>query len=451
MFDIKKIGVKKIITTIFVVSAIIAFMVFSGAIKLGSDSGTVSGKIVVWGTVPYNVMQQYIEMSGTKNIEVSYKVQNISTYESDLINAFASGSGPDLFIMPHENILRHTDKLFEIPYTSFPKTQYESTYINESRIFLTETGVLAIPMSVDPLVMYYNKPLIASSFLIGIPEYWDDLLDFVSDITISDSNGHITVAGVSMGTYENILNAKGLISTILLQNGNNIVGTNPTTTQKQAELTHTDDNLKKAEQSLDFYLSFGKKGNSNYSWNEAVNESREKFIAGELALYFGKASELERIRKKNPNLDFDVTLMPQISETSIKYTYGSMVGVAISKQTKNIAAAINVASKLSGRDISEKLTRDLFVAPVRYDLLKNKPDDAHLTTFYNSAIIANAWVDPDPEATDMLFKNMVRSINTGSLSTSDALQRMNTDLNAILNRTINTTITNKVTEVEDRF
>ncbi len=449
MIDLKKIGIKRIITTIFVVSGIVAFMVFSGAIKLGSNKGTVSGNIVVWGTIPYNVMQPYIDQATSKNIDVSYKIKDPITYESDLINAFASGNGPDLFIMPHENILRNADKVFEIPYASFPKTQYESTYINEARIFLTDTGILAIPMSVDPLVMYYNKPLIASSFLIGAPKYWDELLDFVSGITVSDSNGYISISGVAMGTYENISNAKSLLSTILIQNGNLIVGIDKLTGQKKSYFTYTDDVIDKSKQALNFYLSFSRKGNKNYSWNEAVNNSREKFISGELALYFGKASEINIIRKKNPNLDFDVTIVPQIDGTSIRSTFGSMTAVAISKHTKNIAAAINTASKLSGKDISSGLTKDLSVAPVRYDLLRNKPDDAYLTTFYNSAIMAKAWIDSDYDATDMLFKNLVRSVNSGSLSLGEALHRANSDLDAILNRTINTTIKNRITEVDN--
>lgn len=443
---LKEIGIKKIITIIFIIGGIFAFLLFSNVIKTGNKKGTVSGNIVVWGTIPFDIMQPYIDQSNTKTINVSYKVQNKTSYESDLLNAFAAGRGPDLFIMPHEDILRNADKIFEIPYTSFPKNNYQSNYVNEANIFLTNTGVLAIPMSIDPMVMYYNKQLISSAFLIEPPKYWDELNVFSSKITLSDANGAISQSGVAMGTYDNIKNAKGILSTLLLQNGNRIIGTDPSTGKKISKLTFSDNSFNEAKQALDFYTSFSHFGNSNYSWNESLDSSLEKFITGDLALYFDKASEMENIRKKNPNLDFDVTLIPQINKTSIKTTYGAMTGIAIAKQTSNKAAAISVASSLSGKNISEKLTRDLSIAPVRRDLLKNKPDDARLTLFYNSAIIARAWFDPDPQSTNILFKNLVRSINTGSKNTDEALKRMNTELNNLLNRTINPIIEQKQTK-----
>ncbi len=444
---LKEFGIKNIIIAIFVFGAVIALLVFSGLIKVGDNSKEASGKVTVWGTIPFATIQPYIDQSRTKNIDIMYKKQDPLTYESDLINAFAAGVGPDLFIMPHEDILRHVDKIFEISYASFPKDQYLNTYINESELFTTKNGILAIPMSVDPMVMYYNKQLISSAFLIDVPQYWEDTIPFVSEITIADANGSITRSGAALGSYDNILNAKAILSTLFLQNGNTIVGTNKTTTKKRAEFAVTEQSFAKAEQALNFFTSFSRIGNQNYSWNEALDFSRESFIAGDLALYFGKMSEVEYIAQKNPNLNFDVALMPQISETSIKSTFGSMTGIAIAKQSKNVAAAMAIASKLAGKEVSEKLTRDLLVAPARKDLLRNKPDDALLTMFFNSAIIADGWIDPDSEATEILFKNLIRSVNTGSLNTTDALRRANADLEILLNRTINTTITDESVEI----
>ncbi len=440
---LKEIGIKNIITGIFVFGALIAFLTFSGLIKLGENKNKVSGKVVVWGTVPYATMQKYIDQSKTSDIDILYQTQDKSTYEKDLIDAFASGRGPDLFIMPHENILRNSDKIFEIPYTSFPKTAYEATYIDESQLFLTEKGILGIPMSVDPIVMYYNKNLLSSAFLLYAPEFWDELTPFISDINIADGNGAVDVSGVALGTFDNILNAKGIISTLLLQNGNMIVGRDPMTSKMRSELSFSEEGSKAAQQALEFYTSFSEIGNKNYSWNEAINQSQEKFISGELALYFGKASELQTISKKNPNLNFDIALVPQISKTSKKMTYGSLTGIAIAKQSKNIPAAIQVASALSGKAVSAELSKELRRAPARKDLLKNKPEDKYGTLFYNSAIIARGWIDSDPEATSLIFKNMIRSINTGSLSVQDALRRAHADIDIILNKTINKGIEDK--------
>lgn len=439
----KEIGLQKILMIFFIAVTIIALIVFSGLVKVGKSSQQASGNIIVWGTIPTKTMQPYIEKSQTKDLKIQYKVQDEETYESDLINAFAAGEGPDLFIMPHEYILRHSNKVFEIPYASFPKNIYQSTYIDESDLFLSENGVIAMPVLVDPLIMYYNKTLVSSAFVLNIPEYWDEFLDFASQVTVANSNGEVSISAVSMGTYSNISSAKDIISTLILQNGNNIVGTDPVTTKKRSELTFTLEGFEASKQALEFFTSFSRSSNQNYSWNESLPLSRDAFIAGDLAIYFGRASELESIRKKNPNLDFNIALMPQVRDSRRKLTHGSMTGIAISKQTRNPSAAIAVAAKIAGADVAGDLARDLFVAPARKDLLQNKPDNAQETLFYNSAVISEGWLDADPDITDGLFQRMVRDINTGAGNFNDILSRTQNDLNAILNRTINLGITDQ--------
>lgn len=432
----KELGIKNIITGIFVVAAVAALMVFSGVVDLGTKDTEAQGTVTVWGTISSQALRTYIDKVKEQNLNIVYYEKKSATYESDLINAFASGTGPDLFIMPHEEILRHADKTLEIPYASFPKDSYESTYINESRLFLTDTGVSALPMMVDPLVMYYNKALISSAFILDVPQYWDELIDFAPQITQYSGTGEIAISAAALGTYDNIPYAKSILSTLILQNGVNIVGTD-TVTKKKITTLSSDANIDKTSQALDFYTSFARFGADTYSWNEALVNAQNKFIAGEVALYFGRASEVESIRKKNPNLNFGVQLLPQVRGNTTRLTQGAMTGIAISKQTKNIPASIAAASKLAGSVVTEGLSADLLMAPARKDLLRNKPDDAFRTLVYNSAIISAGWIDPDPTQTNNLFRSMIRNINTGASTTPDAITRATADLNTILDQTIN--------------
>ncbi len=446
--NIKSIGIKNIITIIFVIAIVFAFMIFSGAVKLGKDKKQTKGKVVVWGTIAPNIMHQFIDEISSDQLVVSYVRKNEDSYEEDLINAFAAGNGPDIFIMPHPYILRHVDKIFEIPYTSFPKEDFENKYIREGRIFLGEKGVYALPLSVDPVVMYYNKQLINSSFLVGVPRFWEEFAKFVKQITVKTEDGHISLAGTALGTFDNIHNAKAIVSLLLQQNGNTIVETDPLTGLKKASLQGDDKQTEKAIQALKFYTSFRNRGAQNYSWNEAMIQDREKFISGELAFYFGRASEIEKIRKKNPNLDFAVALVPQLSETSLKSTFGTMQAVAIAKHTKNLPASMQVASLLTGKDIAGRLAKAIFEVPARKDLLKKTPESNYLDVFYKSAIIANAWTDPSPKETHRIFRSLIRSLNAESLSPYEALRKANSEIDLVLNRTINKILTNKLTDVK---
>lgn len=436
----KDIGIKNIITGIFVLAAVVAFMVFSGVVDLGSNDQEAAGSVTVWGTIPFQTIQRYIDQAKDQNLSITYQYKNPETYENELVNAFASGSGPDLFIMPHEGLLRHSDKLLEIPYASFPRASYESTYIDEARILLTNTGVTAFPITVDPLVMYYNKSLISSAFILDVPEYWDEFIEFVPQLTQYSETGEVQLSAVALGTYDNVLHAKSIIAAMIQQNENQIVGTDPITQKKQSILSNNEVNAQKATQAVEFYTSFSNFGTSTYSWNEALPDSRSKFIAGELAIYFAPGSEAEDLRKKNPNLDFGVALFPQVRTNSLKTTFGAMTGVAIAKQTTNVPAAIAVASKLAGSVIADGLAQDLGVAPARKDLLRDRSEDALRTLVYNSAIISRGWIDSDVDETNQAFRNLIRTVNTGASTVRNAISRMHADLNTMLDRTINTTI-----------
>ncbi|MCI5051055.1 MAG: extracellular solute-binding protein [Candidatus Pacebacteria bacterium] len=438
----KDIGIKNIITGIFVFAAVIAFMVFSGVIKLGNSGQEATGQVTVWGTVPFQTIQRYVDQAKEQNLTINYVEKRASNYEDELVNAFASGTGPDLFIMSHEGILRHSDKILEIPYESFPRSAYEETYIDEARLFLSDTGVRAFPITVDPTIMYYNKQLISSAFILDVPEYWDEFIEFAPELTQYSGTGEVNISAAALGTFDNIPNAKNIITALILQNKNNIINTDPATMKLRSVLTFDEDEIQKTSQALDFYTSFAQFGSNTYSWNEALVDAKNKFIAGELAVYFGAGSQAEDIRRKNPNLDFGVALFPQVRDNTTRSTHGAMMGIAIGKQSPNVAAAIKVASKLAGSEIADGLAADLDVAPARKDLLRDKPDDALRTLIYNSAIISRGWIDADPVATDDLFRELVRNINTGALSTRDALSRANADMNTILNRTINTTLGN---------
>jgi len=438
----KDIGIKNIITGIFVIAAIAAFMVFSGVINIGSQSDQVAGQVTVWGTIPFSTIQQYIDQAKEQNLTINYIEKRPLTYEDELINSFASGTGPDLFIMSHEGILRHSDKILEIPYESFPRASYEQAYIDEARLFLSDTGVRAFPIMVDPMIMYYNKALISSAFILDVPQYWDEFPEFASQITQYNSTGEVIISATALGTFDNIPSAKNIITALIMQNKNNIINVDPATMKNRSILAFDEDQIQRTAQAMDFYTSFARFGSNTYSWNEALVDSKNKFISGDLAIHFGPGSEAQDIRRKNPNLDFGVALFPQVRENTSRSTHGAMTGVAIAKQSTNIPASINVASKIAGSLVADGLSRDLNVAPARKDLLRNAPDDALRTLIYNSAIISRGWIDSDPDATNELFRGLVRNINTGSLSTRDAISRASAGLNTILNRTINTTLGN---------
>ncbi len=171
---------------------------------------------------------------------------------------------------------------------------------------------------------------------------------------------------------------------------------------------------------------------SVYSWNVSLPPSKQFFLSGNLATYFGFASEASDLKQKNPNLNFDVTMMPQTLNQTGKVTFGELYGFAILKSSANAAPAFNLVSLLtSAAGVSEFLQFDN-VAPARRDLIAAGTTDPQKTVFYNSALIAKGWIDPDASATDQILGGMITDITTGRLGVDDSIQKASTELSNLL-------------------
>src|SRR4029077_4237029 len=124
-----------------------------------------------------------------------------ATYQTDLLNAMAAGTGPDLFIVSQEELGAFGDKVLIIPYNTISQATYLGSYIDEGQLFLTSQGELALPFMVDPLVMYWNRDLFASAGQAQPPQYWTDLIALSPKITSLDNSQNVKRAAVALGQW----------------------------------------------------------------------------------------------------------------------------------------------------------------------------------------------------------------------------------------------------------
>ncbi|MBI5005222.1 MAG: hypothetical protein HZC03_01305, partial [Candidatus Lloydbacteria bacterium] len=151
-------------------------------------------------------------------------------------------------------------------------------------------------------------------------------------------------------------------------------------------------------------------------------------IAGKLGIYFGFASELPDIRAKNPHLNIDIAQIPQIREQAFRATFGNISAIAVLKQSKNPEVAFRALFALTTLDAAEAFAALVSKAPTLRALLQKAPADPFAAVFYASAPMSRAWLDPDPRATDFIFKSMVDDVTSGRARESDALTRANQKL-----------------------
>lgn len=423
-----------IIIAVFIAAAIIATLMFAGVLPGYNGGGEQNReiKINIWGTLDRNLMSDFFNhiKKNNKNLTFIYSEKKLENFEQELVSALANNEGPDIAVLPQNLILKHIKKISPISSENLSIRDFKNIFIDEADLFIDykNRNILGLPFTIDPLVLYYNKNLFKNSLVVNPPKNWDEFLTVSNNLTIKDEDRDIKQSGSALGEYENVNNAKDILSVMFLQAGDAVIDRE----NLEPDLGKDNKNLKNLQAALDFYVGFSNPGKVSYSWNKFLGQSHDAFLKGKLAMYFGYASDFKKIKEKNPNLDFDVSVIPQPSQNNVKTSFGRMSGIVILNKTKNKDDAYFAAKALVSPDSIKILNDIFFMPPVRRDVLSRKIEDPYLSVFYESAVISRAWLDPDPLKTSIVFKNMIESVNSGERSADQALPDARGRLNNIL-------------------
>lgn len=428
---------KLIFLVAFIAFAVLGVMVFAGVIPIGkSDQSVLQGRVTMWGTANRTIVNSLLDEFHTANptIEVRYVQKLPETFNQDLLEALATGVGPDLFLLPNDLAYGYRDKIYTIPYSSYPIANFKGNFVTAGEVFLTDKGVIAFPLAVDPLVMYYNRSILDTHNIVYPPANWDELLGMASIINQRDENKQIIKSVTALGQFSNVNNAKDILSSLFMQMGNPIVSQN-TVGLYRSNLNSETNQQTDLSTALSFYLSFANPLIETYSWNKSLPTSRDFFSADNLAFYFGFASELQTLINKNPNQNFSVAPLPQIKNTNTKVTYARVTGIAISSFSKNLNTAYGAANLLAFSPFAHGYAERLGLTPARRDLLaQGATSDTYRPIFYSSALYARSWLDPAPTDTDNVFRSMVESVLSNNSSTEQAILNAHNRLNLLLIR-----------------
>jgi multiple sugar transport system substrate-binding protein len=412
----------------FAVGGIIFFAAFQG------KGDNAEAKITLWGLVPGNQMDSLLGGLGLADgaIEVTYEQKLPESFDRELVEALAEGKGPDMVLLPHDMLLRHEAKIVPISTDTLSERTFRDTFIEEGDLYRTPGGALGLPFSIDPLVMYFNRDMLAGASIAAPPKYWDEFFDFIPAIVQRDDAGNLTRSAVALGEYANIDHAKAIISALMLQAGNPILRRDAEGTPQVSFTDSSSAAGSAAEATLRFYTEFANPLKPVYTWNRSESRSKDAFLAGDLALYFGFASELKELRTKNPNLNFDVAPVPQVRDSRTVATYGQMSGFSILKASPYRAESYKAVTMLVSAPAIDVWTKLSNLPPVRRDMLSKKPGDAYLNVFYSAALASRAWLDPDSAKTDAIFARMVEAVTSGRLRITEAVKRAGEETEQLL-------------------
>lgn len=419
------------VLAIFILVAIVGIAIFAG---FGGFNKKSIPTATIWGTVPSGLITEMVrKINENENlINVTYVQKNPETFENEFVNALAEGGGPDVVLLADDLLYAQRNKLQPIPFATYNERDYLNTFIDGAQHFIGRDGILGVPLSVDPMVMYFNKNILASASISRAPLTWSEVEQMAPSVIQKTDTSTIVRALVPFGEYANVTNAKEILATLMFQHGNPITALNKTTDTVVSTLEQQGVEISSpADKAVSLYTSFANPSKQIYTWNRSMPASLDTFLSGDLALYFGHASELFTIQNKNPNLNFDVTVIPTL-EGGIPATYGKITAFSITKRTKNFAGALGVIAYMTSNPSIAHWSSISSLPPVRRDLLASPATDAYMTVFQRAAIQSRTWFDPNTQQSDAIFRDMIEFITSGRKKSSDAISEARQRLDRLL-------------------
>jgi ABC-type glycerol-3-phosphate transport system substrate-binding protein len=403
-----------IFIVIFAIGLLLMMTYQGGGASTPAGSEGLSGSVQIWGTLPAPGVDRLIASYASQfdlYQNVQYFYVPIERFESTLINALADGGGPDLVLISHEQIVELRRRLVPTSYEQLPARTFQDRYVDGAQIFARPDGIYALPVAMDPLMLYWNREQLTNQNFLTPPATWEALQsEYFDDLISRDFNRSINEAVVAMGEVRNVRNAVGIMSALLLQSGT--AGVREQNGAYRITLnTGLDGRGFPVRSALDFYTRFSNPASRYYSWNRSLPLDRSEFVAEDLAFYFGFVSEAREITQLNPNLVFDVAEIPQAGSNATRRTYARFYGLGMLRTTDNPAFAAAVMNEFTGQAASDLIAGEVGHIPVYRASIAAGSDGMYTRVAYQSAPIARAWLSPGVTATRSILDDVVVAIN----------------------------------------
>lgn len=396
----------------------------------GTEPNAISAKLTMWGVGrDENAFTgQFTEFKKTyPNVTVTYKgFSSLPDYESALLEAFASGNAPDIFMVANESFPRFQNKIIPFSSTAITLAQLEQLFPQTvEKTFVRNGQVYALPLSIDTLALLYNKDMLSAAGIPTPPATWDVFDAAIPKLVKKDkATNAILVAGSTLGGSEkNVKNAADTLSTLMIQTGTSMTNND----SSSALFASNEGNM-----ALTFYTKYADPQNSTYSWNDAMPYSLDAFSQEKVAMAFGYLSDVNDIKSKNPLLNFGVAPLPQPSDAIKATTHPFYYGLAVSSQTKQNEAAKKLLLAITTDPAVARLYLDeTKTPPALLSLVNEYTSDPLMNVFARQILIARSWPKLDDRKITTIFSQMIDNVNSKKLRVNDALNEAVSEVNSL--------------------
>ena len=406
--------------------------------------------------------------------QLEYRKFSVDTYKQDLLNALASGNGPDIFMIRNSWMPAFADKVVPMPPGLMDIRQYQSQLVDvASKDNISPDGkIYGIPLSVDSLALFYNKDLLNAAGIAQPPTTWEQLQADAARLTNIDATGNIVTAGVSLGGWDrtqsrngNINRASDVLLAMICQQGGLV-------TQDPQSYETIDFNGEAVRKTLALYSGFSSARSPYYSWNPSLHQSLDAFSEGRLAMTINYSWQYQVFKRKNAKLNIGTAPLPQPATGGQSANFANYWTFVVAKNTSGKVIAkdkqsskpsiittnptkynevrileaweflkflalpndgsVTLTSGATGatKQVSvtmdpakEYLTRTQKPA-ARRDLLELQKSDPILGAFALGNLIDRSWYQRDPETVEGFINESLAALLLGEVEAYDGLRNL---------------------------
>lgn len=359
------------------------------------------------------------------NVSIEYKKIRYEEYEKLFLEALAEDRGPDIFSIHNTWIGKYQSKILPMPKTvTLPFQSIQGTFKKEVVTELktiptitpanirknyldvvandvirsvktegnkTEEQILGLSLSVDTLVLFYNRDILNASGIATEPQDWTEFLSDVTRITKFDEQGNIAVAGAALGTSNNIPRFTDILAALMMQNGAIVANAGGFATFHTVPPGSTDTTYRPGIEALRFYTDFASPNKTAYTWNPNLPDALESFLNGNTAFFFGYAYHIPIIKSRGAQLRWALTPLPQVNAEQKKVNIANYWVETVSKKTKHPDEAWDfVQFATSAARVESYLNKTNKPTALRA-LVEKQQNNPELEAFASQLLTAKSW------------------------------------------------------------
>jgi len=382
-------------------------------------------------------------------LPVKYVKKDFKTYERELVDALASGEGPDVFMIHNSWLPKHQSKLVSAPTELLTPFAVQKNFPDVvTTDFVRDGKIYALPLSIDTLALFYDKDVFNGSFISAPPKTWGELEEVATRLTKRDELGNIIQSGVALGGSDRSVDkASNILALLMIQEG--ITLTEQSGDSYSPEFRDKGVDKLSAGDALGFYLQFSDPQSPFYTWDTGQHYSIDAFsynssARNKVAMILGYWYQIavmkgDEIRKgKNPNLNLGVAQMPQQDGVNASQyaTYADYWGYAVAKSSKDPQSAWRFVQFLTSQEQAKQYLDATKRPPALRSLIASYQNDPILSVFANQILIAKSWIQPGASDVNPLFSQAIEQVYRGQVNTDEAINALREQVRELFSRIV---------------